>query len=640
MDANPVHHSSIAQLDDKLINQIAAGEVIERPASLLKELLENSVDAGATCINIDIERGGLKRITVRDNGSGIREQELPLALSRHATSKINKFEDLFNVHTLGFRGEALPSIAAVSRLSVQSRVDGAQGFAIQVNGGETARAVKPIAHPIGTTVEMTDLFYNTPARRKFLRAEKTEFKHCDEVVRRVALSHFYLEIRFIHDGKTIFHCLPGDTEHQRVQRIARLCGTPFSEQSFYIEDEVEVMSLSGWIGLPTFSRSQRDLQYFFVNGRAVKDNLIAHAVRRGYQDVLYHGRHPAFVLFFNIKPQLVDVNVHPAKSEVRFKESRGVHDYIYRTLHRAIAGLSPETSGVSLPAPAQATYGGGGHTTAGYGSPSAQKNIRNMVQEQLKAYESMSSTSEWDSQGTREVEPDSQGYTRPQVQLTESLQKETAFSLDSSRSLSQDDSRQNHASIPPLGFAVGQIQGVYILAENAEGMVMVDMHAAHERITYERLKQSSDHHGVRSQPLLVPLRLNVSQAEVVACESYRSHFEELGFDLDPLGDEQIVVRAVPELLAANDIETLIRDVLSDLVENGQSDRIEDARNEILSSVACHGSVRANRKLELAEMNALLRQMEDIERSGQCNHGRPTWMSVSLSEIDKWFMRGR
>ena len=640
MDAKPVHHSSIAQLDDKLINQIAAGEVIERPASLLKELLENSVDAGATCINIDIERGGLKRITVRDNGSGIREQELPLALSRHATSKINKFEDLFNVHTLGFRGEALPSIAAVSRLSVQSRVDGAQGFAIQVNGGETAGAVKPIAHPKGTTVEMTDLFYNTPARRKFLRAEKTEFKHCDEVVRRVALSHFYLEIRFIHDGKTIFHCLPGDTEHQRVQRIARLCGTPFSEQSFYIEDEVEVMSLSGWIGLPTFSRSQRDLQYFFVNGRAVKDNLIAHAVRRGYQDVLYHGRHPAFVLFFNIKPQLVDVNVHPAKSEVRFKESRGVHDYIYRTLHRAIAGLSPETSGVSLPTPAQATYGGGGHTTAGYGSPSAQKNIRNMVQEQLKAYESMSSTSEWDSQGTREVEPDSQGYTRPQVQLTESLQKETAFSLDSSRSLSQDDSRQNHASIPPLGFAVGQIQGVYILAENAEGMVMVDMHAAHERITYERLKQSSDHHGVRSQPLLVPLRLNVSQAEVVACESYRSHFENLGFDLDPLGDEQIVVRAVPELLAANDIETLIRDVLSDLVENGQSDRIEDARNEILSSVACHGSVRANRKLELAEMNALLRQMEDIERSGQCNHGRPTWMSVSLSEIDKWFMRGR
>ena len=646
MDAKSVHHPSIAQLDDKLINQIAAGEVIERPASLLKELLENSVDAGATSINIDIERGGLKRITVRDNGSGIREHELPLALSRHATSKINKFEDLFNVHTLGFRGEALPSIAAVSRLSVQSRVDGAQGFAIQVNGGETAGSVKPVAHPIGTTVEMTDLFYNTPARRKFLRADKTEFKHCDEVVRRVALSHFYLEIRFIHDGKTVFHCLPGDTEQQRVQRIARLCGTPFSEQSFYIEDEVEVMSLSGWIGLPTFSRSQRDLQYFFVNGRAVKDNLIAHAVRRGYQDVLYHGRHPAFVLFFNIKPQLVDVDVHPAKSEVRFKESRGVHDYIYRTLHRAIAGLSPETSNVSLPTPANASYSSSGHSTGGYGSPSAQKNIRNMVQEQLKAYETMSSSWDRAPQDTNTTMPHTgtHGHSPLHSQSTGSLQSETTlpdFAQPSSQSFEQgDNSRPNHASIPPLGFAVGQIQGVYILAENADGMVMVDMHAAHERITYERLKHSSGNHRARSQPLLVPLRLNVSQAEVMACESYRNHFEDLGFDLDQLGHEQIVVRAVPELLAANDIETLIRDVLSDLVENGQSDRIEDARNEILSSVACHGSVRANRKLELVEMNALLRQMEEIERSGQCNHGRPTWMSVSLSEIDKWFMRGR
>ena len=540
--------NTITQLDDQLINQIAAGEVIERPASLLKELLENSVDAGSDFIEIQIERGGLKRISVRDNGSGIAKAELPLAMSRHATSKITQFEDLFNVDTLGFRGEALPSIAAVSRLNVKSRVEGDDAYEIQVNGGEASGPPGPVAHSLGTTVEMSDLFYNTPARRKFLRAEKTEFKHCDKVVRRIALSHFHIEILFIHDGRTIFHCMPGKTEVETRQRMSRLCGAPFSEQSIFIKEDVEVMSLSGWIGLPTFSRSQRDLQYFFVNGRAVKDTLVAHAVRRGYQDVMYHGRHPAFVLFFQIRPNLVDVNVHPAKSEVRFKESRSVHDFIYRTLHRAIANLSPEQGGVSLPTPNAAGSESQGHTAGfssghhrsreGYGSPGAQRNFRNMVQEQLRAYESMSSGGASSTPaGLIDAGVDNTHLAEAPVPV---MDPSPSSASPSSASMDQAD-----GVMPPLGFALAQVKGVYILAENAQGMVMVDMHAAHERIMYENLKAQSDSRSIRSQPLLVPLRLNVSQSEVRACESHEDQFQELGFEIDQIGHEQIVVRAVP-----------------------------------------------------------------------------------------------
>ncbi|NKB77641.1 MAG: DNA mismatch repair endonuclease MutL [Gammaproteobacteria bacterium] len=628
----------IQQLDDRLINQIAAGEVIERPASLLKELLENAIDAGSTTIEIHAERGGLKRIAVKDNGLGITPQELPLALSRHATSKITQFDDLFKVNTLGFRGEALPSIAAVSRLSMKSQALGQDSaYEIQVHGGNQVGNPKPVAHPPGTTVDVVDLFYNTPARRKFLRAEKTEFKHCEEVVKRIALSHFEVEILFIHDGKQVFHCLRGVSEIERDKRISKLCGSAFGDQSLYFEDDVEVMSLSGWIGLPTFSRSQRDLQYFFVNGRAVKDNLIAHAVRRAYSDVMYHGRHPAFALFFTITPNLVDVNVHPAKSEVRFKESRSVHDYIYRTLHRTIADLTPEQGGVRLPTPAGAAFPhlGSADGKGGYGSIPAQRNIKQMVQEQLQVYEAMTSG----LASTNHASPNSADYSPFRQTLLSGIASDQ-HGRGERVGLATTPPSNDVPDFPPLGFAVAQIKGIYILAENNEGMVMVDMHAAHERITYELLKTQSANQTVRSQPLLVPLRLNVSSAEVAAAESYGSQFTALGFDIEPLGEEQLVVRAVAEVLLREDVDTLIRDVLSDLIEYGQSDRIEDARNEVLSSVACHGSVRANRKLSIEEMNSLLRQMEEVERSGQCNHGRPTWMSISLGEIDKWFMRGR
>lgn len=597
----------IRQLDDRLINQIAAGEVVERPASLLKELLENCIDAGASKIEIQVDRGGLKRIQVADNGFGIVEGQLMLALSRHATSKLSSIEDLFGVNTLGFRGEALPSIAAVSRLMLRScTADQSRGYQVEVHGGYQVAEPCPVPHPVGTTVAVEDLFYNTPARRKFLRTEKTEFNHCDNVVKKIALSQPILEMVFVNDGKTVFHVLSANTEEARQKRISSICGAPFSSQCVYLEDDAEIMSISGWMGLPTFSRSQRDLQYFYVNGRAVSDSLVAHAVRRAYNDVLYHGRHPAFILFLDIRPELVDVNVHPAKSEVRFRESRSVHDYIYRTLHRTISRLTPQDSEISLPVPENIPLISG--AGKGYGSYSAQKNIRMMVREQLQGYETLS----------RDGRDD-----------------------DVEQTVSEGDSpTANNQSIPPLGYAIAQLKGVYILAENNEGLIMVDMHAAHERITYETLKQQIQVNALNSQPLLVPVQINVSRAEAQFAEEYIEEFENLGVGIDRLGEEKLVIRSVPELLINSDVESLIRDTLSDLIEFGVSAQIQDAQHEILSSVACHGSVRANRKLEPAEMNALLRQMEEVERSGQCNHGRPTWMSVSLSEIDKWFMRGR
>ena len=614
LPAERQRRAAIVQLDDRLINQIAAGEVIERPASLLKELLENSIDAGATQISVHAERGGLKRITVRDNGTGIPEDQAQLALSRHATSKLTGFDDLFNVDTLGFRGEALPSIAAVSRLSLSSRVaEASSGFQVTCHGGGKISDSKPVPHPVGTTVETTDLFYNTPARRKFLRAEKTELKHLGDVVRRIALSRFYLDFRFVHDGREVFHAPAANTPAEHLHRIAGICGKPFAEQSIYFEDEVEIMALKGWMGLPTFSRSQRDLQYFFVNERTVRDNLVAHAVRRAYDDVLYHGRHPAFVLFFAIRPNLVDVNAHPAKSEVRFRDSRTVHDYIYRTLHRAIAGIGPAEGGVALPTPDAARPlrdPGIRRDTGRYqgGSAAAQRNLRMLMAEQMENYHALHPPAGGTAGGGAEV------------------------------GAPEDDGAQ--APIPPMGYALAQLKGIYILAENKDGLIMVDMHAAHERITYETLKRQADEKVTGSQPLLVPLSIIVSRPEAEAAEHFGAEFAALGFDLGRIGEEQLVVRAVPELLVKADIETLVRDVLSDLLEHGSSDRIANAQHEILSSVACHGSVRANRKLTHAEMNALLRQMEQVERSGQCNHGRPTWMSVSLPEIDKWFMRGR
>ncbi|MBU0654858.1 MAG: DNA mismatch repair endonuclease MutL [Gammaproteobacteria bacterium] len=605
----------IRQLPTHLINQIAAGEVVERPASVVKELLENALDAGATRIEVNIEQGGGKRIRIRDNGSGIPRDELMLALSRHATSKISTLDDLEQVRSLGFRGEALPSIASVSRLVLSSRhADAEQGWKLFGDGQEVFDEPEPVAHATGTTVDVADLFFNTPARRKFLKAEKTEFGHIEDMLRKIALSRFDVAFELNHNQKNTLRLRPSDDRSGAERRIADICGSAFAEQSLYLDYEAAGLRLWGWVGLPTFSRSQADLQYFYVNGRNVRDRLITHAVKQAYQDVMYHGRHPAFVLFLELNPQLVDVNAHPTKQEVRFREGRLVHDFLFRTLHQGLADIRPgDAAGAPTHVPAQAPdtphpnlppQGGKEQETPSYRptyQPQHQQRLQMPVREQMGVYQQLYKPV---------TEP---AAAPPEIPADE---------------------------IPPLGYAIAQLHGIYILAQNASGLVVVDMHAAHERITYEYLKQSMAEDAIRSQPLLVPASLNVSRKEADYAERHADTFQSLGFELSRMGMEKLAIRAVPSLLKDSNTEALVRDVLSDLITHGESSRIQEAMNEILATMACHGSVRANRKLSIAEMNALLRDMERTERSGQCNHGRPTWTQMSLDQIDKLFLRGR
>ncbi len=587
----------IHPLDSRLINQIAAGEVVERPASAAKELLENSLDAGATRIDIDVEDGGKRLIRIRDNGQGIHQDDLALALSRHATSKIATLEELEQVASLGFRGEALPSIASVSRLTLQSRTpESESGWQVQGDGSEKIAAPEPVAHATGTTVEVRDLFFNVPARRKFLRTDTTEYKHIEGVVQRIALSRPATAISFTRNGKSVLQLPAGDMFEMQERRIQSVCGDTFISQSHHLDYSAAELRLRGWIGLPVFSRSQTDLQYFFVNGRAVRDKLVTHAVRQAYQDVLYHGRHPAFVLYLEIDPRMVDVNAHPAKHEVRFRDSRLVHDFLFRTIHKALADVRPAVD--QVPATAMATPA----SRADYPAP-RQQPMALSVNEQITRY----------AQLHPQPEPTEERFIPPQADASQP---------------------------PPLGYALAQLKGIYILAENAQGLILVDMHAAHERISYEHLKQSHADEGIRSQPLLVPITLSVSQREADQAEQSQGWFSELGFEVDRLGEEQLAIRQVPALLADVDIEALLRDVLADLQEHGQTQRIEESVNALFSTMACHGSVRANRQLTLPEMNALLRDMERTERSGQCNHGRPTWVQLGLEELDRLFLRGR
>ncbi len=590
----------IHNLPSQLINQIAAGEVVERPASVIKELVENSLDAGATRIDVDIEQGGLRLMRVRDNGHGIHPDDLALALSRHATSKIATLEDLEQVVSMGFRGEALPSIASVSRFTLTSHCrDIEQAWRIDSDGA-TVSAAAPAAHPIGTTIEVHDLFFNTPARRKFLRSEKTEFGHVEEMVRRIALSRFDVEFNLRHNERAVCRLRGGQQISDSEQRVAELCGTDFLANAFRIEHAATGLRLHGWIAAPTFSRSQPDRQYFFVNGRMVRDKLAGHAVRQAYHDVLYHGRHPAFVLYFELDPARVDVNAHPAKSEVRFRDSRLVHDFLFYTVHEALtsaragnAELAPPTMLPATPYspqtfPHSTNYGGG-----------QQHAIDLSVREQMHTYAAL--------------------HAAPGTSIAPTAEQ---------------------AAVPPLGYALAQLHGIYILAENAAGLVLVDMHAAHERITYERLKAAQSGASMQAQPLLVPVSVAVSAREADAAETQVEWFTQLGFEIDRTGPQQLRVRQVPALLAQADIPSLLRDVLADLLAHGSSVRVAEAQNELLSTMACHGSVRANRRLTLPEMNALLRDMEQTERSGQCNHGRPTWRQMSIEELDRLFLRGR
>ena len=593
-----------------LVNQIAAGEVVERPASVVKELLENSLDANATRIEVDVEQGGIKSIRIRDNGDGIHKDDLTLSLSPHATSKISSIEDLERVSSLGFRGEALPSIASVSRMSLTSRWrDDAEAWMVNTIARDEFD-VRPAAHASGTTVEVRDLFYNVPARRKFLRTEKTEFGHLEDVVKRIALSHFNVDITLRHNSRAVRQLHKAVDRLQQEKRIAGVCGPVFIENSVFIDFSIDDLRIWGWVSKPTFSRSQADMQYFYVNGRMVRDKVVSHAVRQAYQDVLYHGRQPAYVLYFELDASAVDVNAHPGKHEVRFRQSRAVHDFIFRAIHKSLADLRPDEDANRLDAAVLDSTGGSRVDdvvrTPGHGLASAafrqQGALSLAVAEQMVGYGKMHAAAQ-DMEGTQ-----------------------------------QEQAGQEQT--PPLGYALAQLHGIYILAENSDGLVLVDMHAAHERISYERLKQAQHQNGIQSQPLLVPVNIDVSEKEAAMVESNPGIFSELGLEVDRTGPESVRIRRVPVLLAQGDNEALVRDVLSDFVNHGSSTRIRESMNEVLSTMACHGSVRANRRLTVPEMNALLRDMEQTERSGQCNHGRPTWVQLSIEELDKLFLRGR
>ena len=608
----------IHALPIQLVNQIAAGEVVERPSSVVKELVENCFDAGAGQISIEIEMGGTRLIKIRDDGCGIDKEDLALALSRHATSKIATLQDLEQVSSMGFRGEALPSISSVARLTLISRIADSQcAWRVTADGSEQDFDPQPDPHPQGTTVDVRDLFYNTPARRKFLKTEKTEFAHIETLIKRMALSQFEIGFSLSHNQKEILNLKPATTEVSQEQRVASICGPAFIESSVKIDFAASGLQLSGWVGLPTFSRSQQDMQFFYVNGRLIRDKLVAHAIKQAYQDVLYHGRHPVFVLYLTLDPSLVDVNAHPAKLEVRFREGRLVHDFLFSALHRSLADLRPEHTAAAVSWVNQSVVGdtNGAEDLA---TPPINKIF--------------------DVKSTYQAGPTQQ--TSLPLSIAESISAYASLSpyvmVEQKPRLPVSKGQDTH----PLGYAIAHIHNIYILAETTKGVILVDAHAAHERVTYERLKRQYQEGFVPSQPLLLPIKIMVSAAEADLAEQEYEYFSSLGFELNRSGPETITLRSTPALLGNVDKELLIRDVLADINEHGMSQRIQEQSNRLLATIACHGSVRAHRRLSVDEMNALLRDMEQTERIGQCNHGRPTWIELSTQELDKFFLRGQ
>ena len=590
--------SSIHVLSPRLSNQIAAGEVVERPASIVKELVENALDAGCTQIDIDCEAGGIGRIRIRDNGAGIRSNELPLALSRHATSKISALDDLEAVSTLGFRGEALASIASVTRLDLISAVEGEAGSMVSVEGRDMSPSIEAFGHPRGTTVDVRDLFFNTPARRKFLKTEKTEFGHIDAVVSRQALGRFDVGFRLTHQGRVTRHLPPAVSGSVQSERIANLLGRGFMDAALVVDSSATGLSLKGWACRATFNRAQADCQNVFVNGRVVRDKLVSHALRQAYRDVLFHGRHPCYLLYLELDPAQVDVNVHPTKHEVRFRDSRLIYDFLLRSVSRVLADDRPE-----------------------------------QVLGQESSFHAISADQQTET-----------AQHQPGIRFGDSVRPSAGFDalsrLVKTTGLSEPGKDFDQQDIPPMGYAVAQLHGVYIIAQTRDGMIIVDMHAAHERITYEALKHALDESGLVSQPLLIPVTVHVSQREAELVQEAQGLFQQFGLGVQCVGPETIRIEQVPAILRRASHEDLVRDVLSDLAEFGTSGRIVEARDNLLGTMACHGSVRANRQLTISEMNALLRDIERTERSGQCNHGRPTWTALSLNDLDRLFLRGR
>lgn len=618
---------SIAPLPDLLVSQIAAGEVIERPASVLKEVLENALDAGARNIEIRLEGGGIKRISVSDDGIGIPPDELTLALTRHATSKIRSLDELETVASMGFRGEALASIASVSRLTLISRTPN-DDHAWQIES--SSPQPEAAAGPVGTTVDIRQIFHDIPARRKFLRAEATEYGHCVDALERIALAHPSVNFRLFHNDKPQRNWRAGSIR----QRILDVVGREFCEQSLDVELESGLIALRGVIVRPAFARPRADKQYLYVNGRFIRDRVVSHAIRQAYADVLHGDRQPAYVLFLSVDPATVDVNVHPAKHEIRFRESGAVHRFVSSAISQALshaAGASIETATPDFTEDASrlgtgqgtitppGSHVGGELATSPLGSPSSASGSYSPVfrQTALRLDEHRQlSNEQW------------RALYQP-LQAQEPLQHATPARMPSAE---ENDF--------PLGMALGQLHGIYILAQNRDGLILVDMHAAHERVVYEQLKSAMDERDLPRQELLVPVVISVTEKEMGLLEEHETSLGELGLVLRPSGPSAIMIRAVPALLAHGDLESLARGVLSDLAQVGSSALLTEQRNMLLSTMACHGSVRANRRLTLDEMNALLRQMERTERADQCNHGRPTWIHWKLGEIDRFFLRGQ
>ncbi len=604
---------AIHLLPDLLVSQIAAGEVVERPASALKELLENSLDAGARDIRVDLEEGGIKLIRVADDGAGIGPDDLPLALTRHATSKIGSLEDLERVASLGFRGEALASIAAVARVALSSRVGGQpHAWKIGALDGRLGKP-EPAALGRGTLVEARDLFFNTPARRKFLKTAATEYGHCDETLRRLALAHPECAFTLAHNGRVARRLSATDWQ----ARALEVLGEDFAEAARSLDEAAGPLRLFGLAGLPAYSRAGRDAQYLFVNGRFVRDKLLAHAIREAYRDVLHHERHPAFVLFLELPPEGVDVNVHPAKTEVRFRDGRGVHQFVMHVLERGLGG-KPDSSGKAdvEKSPPPPLYERGKRVAGTPASPAWRQQPMALASEPASYYgmvaEALASPPSPAGGGAGEEGTRFRVPPRP------------------------EDAQHT----PPLGYALAQLSGLYILAENARGLVVVDMHAAHERILYERLKTALDSRQVASQPLLIPVVFQATPLEMATAEEARAGLAEMGIELSAVSPSHLAVRALPALLKDADAETLAREVLKDIRESGITGAMTVRRNELLATMACHGAVRAHRRLSLPEMNALLRDMEATERADQCNHGRPTWFQLELADLDRMFMRGK
>jgi DNA mismatch repair protein MutL len=651
-DTSPRTHRPIQALPDQLISQIAAGEVVERPSAVVKELLENALDAGATQITVRLEEGGVKRIAITDNGRGIAPEQMPLALARHATSKIASLDDLENVGTLGFRGEALASIASVAAVTLTSRTaDAAHAWEIV---GSHNGTVAPSSGAQGTTVDVQDLYFNTPARRKFLKSEQTEFGHCAEVVRRIALARPDVSFSLSHNGRTIDHW----NVSEMAKRSAHILGEGFAEARLPIDERAGPLRIHGYTGLPTASKARADGQFFYVNGRYVRDKLLVHAVKAAYQDVLHGDRFPSYVLALDLDPSLVDVNVHPSKIEVRFRDSRAVHQFVFHAVQRALAQTSATAHG-SVPSPLPAAESLGSSTWRG-----EQTSFGSLLAPALldPNYSPTFSPSPF---GSRNGDAGGgNGYAAPRfganeggvAQSTEKYgalfggsgpvggyRAESDMALPQATPFTASPAAMAQEEFP-LGFALAQLHGIYVLAQNAKGLVLVDMHAAHERILYEQLKTALDSRvageEMQVQPLLIPVTFYADAIEVGTAQEHQETLQALGFDIATLSPTTLAVRSVPVLLKNADAQTLARDVLRDVREFGGSRVLIERQNELLGTLACHTAVRANRILSVQEMNALLRQMEITERADQCNHGRPTWVQVEIGALDKLFLRGQ